>query len=56
MNEAAFNSPVEAKIVDALRAAGIVTLSMVAVIGADEIPAGAGEDASAALSAPGERG
>jgi predicted N-acetyltransferase YhbS len=50
VTEAAFDSPVEAKIVDALRAAGVVTLSMVAVIGADEIPAGSSEGVSTPLS------
>jgi putative acetyltransferase len=50
VTEAAFNSPVEAKIIDALRSAGIVTLSMVAVIGADEIPTGTSQDACAPLS------
>ena len=56
VTEAAFDSPVEAKIVDALRAAGVVTLSMVAVIGADEIPAGSSEDVCAPLSTWGGEG
>jgi putative acetyltransferase len=56
VTEAAFNSPVEAKIVDALKAAGIVTISLVAVIGADEIPAGGGEDVCARLSTWGSEG
>ena len=56
VTEAAFDSPVEAKIVDALRAAGVVTLSMVAVIGADEIPAGSSENVCAPLSTWGDEG
>lgn len=56
VNEAAFNSPVEAKVVDALRSAGFVTLSMVAVIGAEELVPREGEGEGAALSALGGEG
>ncbi len=54
--EAAFDSPVEAKIVEALRAAGFVTLSMVAVIGAEEIDSSPAEATEADLSPLGGEG
>ncbi len=56
VNEAAFNGAAEAMIVDALRAAGVVKLSMVAVVGAEEVPVGSSEGVCTPLSTWGREG
>jgi predicted N-acetyltransferase YhbS len=56
VNEAAFAGLVEAGIVDALRVVGAVTLSMVAVVGGEEIAPSEAVEAANALSACGGEG